>query len=46
VKKKKFSSTEIYSLVEFKGVRASDDFEKQYMQGKYGAIPYIGKFEF
>jgi AAA15 family ATPase/GTPase len=44
--KNKFSSTEIYSLVEFKGVRASEDFEKQYIQGKYGAIPYIGKFEF
>jgi AAA15 family ATPase/GTPase len=44
--KNRFSSTEIYSLVEFKGVRASEDFEKQYIQGKYGAIPYIGKFEF
>jgi len=44
--KNKFSSTEIYSLVEFKGVRASEDFEKQYIQGKYGAIPYIDKFEF
>jgi AAA15 family ATPase/GTPase len=44
--KNKFSSTEIYSLVEFKGVRASDDFEKQYIQGKYGAIPYMGEFKF
>jgi AAA15 family ATPase/GTPase len=44
--KNKFSSTEIYSLVEFKGVRANDDFEKQYIQGKYGAIPYIGEFKF
>jgi AAA15 family ATPase/GTPase len=44
--KNKFSSTELYSLVEFKGVRANEDFEKQYIQGKYGAIPYIGKFEF
>ena len=44
--KDKYGATDFYSLVEFKGVRASEDFEKQYIQGKYGAIPYIGKFEF
>jgi len=44
--KNKFSSTDLYSLVQFKGVRAKEDFEKQYIQGKYGAIPYLGKFEF
>jgi hypothetical protein len=32
--------------LEIKGVRANDDFEKQYIQGKYGAVPYLGKFEF
>ena len=44
--KNSFSSTEVYSLVELKDVRATEDFEKQYIQGKYGAIPYIGNFEF
>ena len=44
--KDKYSSTNIDSLASFKGVRSKDDFEKQYIQGKYGAIPYLGKFEF
>ena len=44
--KNKFASTDIYSLAQFKGVRSGEDFEKQYIQGKYGAIPYLGKFEF
>ena len=44
--KDNFSSTKLYSLIEFKGIRAGEDFEKQYIQGKYGAIPYISKFEF
>jgi hypothetical protein len=33
-------------MLEIKGIRASDDFEKHYIQGKYGAVPYIGDFEF
>ncbi len=44
--KDKFGSTDLYSLAQFKGVRAKEDFERQYIQGKYGAIPYLGKFEF
>jgi len=44
--KNKYGSTDLYSLAQFKGVRAKEDFEKQYIQGKYGAIPYLGKFEF
>jgi len=44
--KDKYGSTDLYSLARFKGVRAKEDFEKQYIQGKYGAIPYLGKFEF
>jgi len=44
--KNQYSSTNLYSLAEFKGVRAKEDFEKRYIQGKYGAIPYLGKFEF
>ena len=44
--KDKYGATDIYSLANFKGVRSNEDFEKQYIQGKYGAIPYLGKFEF
>lgn len=44
--KDKYGSTDLYPLAQFRGVRAKDDFEKQYIQGKYGAIPYLGKFEF
>ena len=44
--KDKYGSTNLYSMIEIKGVRASDDFEKHYIQGKYGAVPYIGEFEF
>jgi len=44
--KDKYGSTALYSILEIKGVRANDDFEKQYIQGKYGAVPYLGKFEF
>jgi len=44
--KDKFGVTDIYSLAQFKNVRKNEDFEKQYIYGKYGAIPYLGKFEF
>jgi len=44
--KDKYGATDIYSLAQFKNVRKTEDFEKQYIQGKYGAIPYLGKFEF
>lgn len=44
--KDKYGSTTLYSILEIKGVRATDDFEKQYIQGKYGAVPYLEKFEF
>lgn len=44
--KNKYGTTDIYSLAQFKNVRKKEDFEKQYIQGKYGAIPYLGKFEF
>ena len=36
--------THVSSLVEFKGIRKEDNIEKHYIQGKYGAIPYLGNF--
>jgi len=44
--KDKLGITDLYSLVEYnmKGrrVRKDNSFEKDYINGKYGAIPFIG----
>lgn len=37
--KDKDGATELYSLVEFKGVRNDASFEKDYLLGKYNAVP-------
>lgn len=42
--KDQYGATTIYSLAQFKNVRKNEDFEKQYIQGKYGAIPYLSPF--
>ena len=47
--KDKFESTDLYSLVEYEetdGSRVRNDrkFQKDYIQGRYGAIPFIGDF--
>ncbi|HEY6874149.1 MAG TPA: ATP-binding protein [Geobacteraceae bacterium] len=39
-------ATHLHSLVEYKNIRSTDNIEKHYIQGKYGAIPYIGAFSF
>lgn len=39
--KDRFSATHLYSLVEYK-VRNDASFESDYIQGRYGAIPFIG----
>ncbi|MDD5373075.1 MAG: ATP-binding protein [Sulfurimonas sp.] len=44
--KDQYGATTIYSLAQFKNVRKQEDFERQYIQGKYGAIPYLSPFEF
>lgn len=38
-KKDKTGATELYSLAEFKGVRNDSSFEKDYLMGKYKAVP-------
>lgn len=45
-----FEATDLYSLVEFKDedgktVRKDRSFEKDYIRGRYGAIPYISNFQ-
>lgn len=43
--KDKYGASHLYSLVEFKGIRKNASFEKDYIQGKYGAIPFLGNFD-
>ncbi len=38
-------ATRYYSLVDFKGIRNDASFDKDYIQGRYGAIPFLGNFE-
>lgn len=40
--KDQYGATDLYSLVELNGVRKEAPFGKDYIQGKYGAIPFIG----
>lgn len=35
--------TIVYSLSDLKGIREQEPFAKNYIQGKYGAIPYFGE---
>lgn len=45
VEKNKYGVSEITSLVEYRGVRNDASYEKDYLKGKYGAIPYLNRFE-
>lgn len=42
--KDNFGATEAYSLAEYK-VRGNSPFEKEYLQGRFGATPIIGNLE-
>jgi uncharacterized protein len=44
VEKDKYGASHLHTLVEIKGVRNDASFEKDYIQGKYGAIPFLGDF--
>ncbi len=43
--KNRYGASSLYSLSDFKGVRKDEDYEKNYVRGKYGAIPYLGDFD-
>jgi uncharacterized protein len=45
VEKDKYGASHLYTLAEIKGVRNDASFEKDYIQGKYGAIPFLGNFK-
>ena len=46
IEKDKFGEARLYSLADFKTdeVRKTDPFEENYINGKYGAIPYLEMF--
>ncbi|MEA2099515.1 MAG: ATP-binding protein [Campylobacterota bacterium] len=46
--KNKYGATDLYSLLEYKEISTRKDTnkEKYYLQGRYGAIPFIGEFNF
>jgi len=44
VEKDKYGESHLYSLVQFKGIRNTASFQKDYIKGKYGAIPFLGDF--
>ncbi len=48
--KDEFEATDMYSLLEFKDedgntIRKDRSFEKDYIRGRYGAVPYISNFQ-
>ena len=46
VEKDRYGSSHIASLSEYKNVRKEHKIERNYIMGKYGAIPYLGDFNF
>ncbi|RTQ49716.1 ATP-binding protein [Hymenobacter gummosus] len=44
--KNRYGEATLYSLADFKTdvVKKNDDFEANYVRGKYGAVPYLGDF--
>ncbi len=45
VEKDKYGASELYSLLDYKTVRNDATYNKDYLMGKYGAVPYLGNFE-
>jgi len=45
VEKDKYGASHVYTLVDFKGIRNDASFEKDYINGRYGAIPFLGDFD-
>jgi uncharacterized protein len=44
--KDRSGATDLYSLHDIKGVREDESFEKGYIRGRYGAIPFFGSLDF
>lgn len=44
--KDKYGASKLFSLADFKSeVRKSENFEDNYIRGKYGAVPFLGYFD-
>ena len=43
--KDKYGASNLTALVEYKGIRNDASYEKDYLKGKYGGIPYLNRFE-
>jgi AAA15 family ATPase/GTPase len=44
--KDRSGATDLYSLHDFRESRETEEFEKGYLRGRYGAIPFFGSFDF
>jgi AAA15 family ATPase/GTPase len=46
IEKDRYGAAKLYSLADFKSeVRKTENFEDNYIRGKYGAIPFLNNFE-
>jgi uncharacterized protein len=45
VNKDKYGISILVSLIEFKGVRKDASYEKEYLNGNYEGVPYLGKMD-
>lgn len=45
VEKDKQGASKLYSLVQYKGIRNNSSFEKDYLKGKYGAVPFLNQVD-
>ncbi len=43
--KNKYGEAKLYSLANIKGIDKKDNFEDDYIKGKYGAVPYLAFFD-
>jgi uncharacterized protein len=46
VEKNKYGASELFSLSEFKERNDTTNFEKRYLQGRYGAVPFVNSSVF
>lgn len=44
IEKDQYGASSLYSLLDYKKVRNDEKFNKNYLKGSYGAIPYINNF--
>jgi len=43
--KNKYGESQLVDLVEFKGVKNTASYEKDYLRGKFGALPYLNQLD-